>query len=1518
MANSLPVKHGMKGGLDRDTEYGEVREGNYTDAQNAQFIAKGDNESMVKQPFFGNKFIFDKGSVVAQNKKWRLYLTADAQPLPFQDFFTFNLFRTDKSTNIFNLVQWPLGTVGSYRSAISGALTAAGISNVITDGPDYIDIEITETPTYDYHIELSGIGNSNTGVESAVRIVVIQESIAQNLTGVLYDIGSFDLNGDLFVFSTPRDLKPRNINISSVFNSSGSVGIQTAVGHNLSTGDEIRIFGTGICDGIWLVTVLNSVSFSLVNSNFTTGLSNQGSVVLDYTGVGEIGVMTYNEVTDVYTYTRLLRSKELGFCREAQIDVDAEINALGKTLYFNQYKYQPPRVFYYNGDYVTDGALNFIRDDNRYDYGNVASEVKNVLNIQTAVMDLSGVLDGGAVKAGHKQYFIRLLGDEGSLFGTDFHAFTNNVLVYSASDGGDPDSIVGDVSGTVTGKKVVLSVSNIRTVIYSQIELCVAEWLGDAVSFSVIRREDITGETMTLEHTGFETVRNLSAEEVSSVSSEIFNIGGQRIVDNRLVYHDITYRQEQDFTEWAKSFTHTIVKQNVRGNGFIQDNRFGGYQDPQNVFRFMGYNWFEVHRFGLRVYFKDGGASKTFWIDDIRFDMEQTNISSPNRRVNMPTNLIHPYDLNLTAADDNYLVPAVEFNNIDLDFLIDGVRVKDLVGKIEVFRVGLNSSNRDILLSGLGFVGVNGIYGEDTSTGGITDSVFGLLNTGATGGGNLRVSRYPFPFSAGQNRFSYSGFSPIPPGFFNTEKTRGNRTFITPNEIDYRSLFIVSNDVVFGGDSVSFVPGDKLINFYRPLASPSYESIPNPALNTRNFARDFRLINTGLEFAGFPPPFNPFFHDIEDSFTIGSNSSSDSQAYDPGTGALVNASYYTYARHSETGLDLAPQQGPTYNFLPAVGMRISQSLINPSSSFPLATPDANTAEGCFYVSYQRPRAYASPDSSKFGRVNQTVYDVYCGSYVVDENSPPVLNNLRIFGGDTFTSRVQIKSWNNSIDTSATGRYTDNTYALSFVSQSRVNPLMRINDDNNTNNAAFPASPLGDYEAWLQNHFQDQTEYDTSYNRHSFPRYAAYVDNETTQDEFPTRIIWSNLKPEGSFSDLYRSFPPLNFVDLNRSYGRVMHMEILNDELFTLQHRSVQRQYFNTTGTLTSEPDELIVLGNAGVLGRKGLDLSAYGTRHKWSVVKGRTITGRDVMYWYNAERGVFVKMSGEGIEPISVTKGMFNFFNKAAKFLFDKDTPALGFGICGGWNERFQELRMTFRGYKDVSNWNETTPYPPGDVVKIAGEGFDLIGLYEANDFSRGDFPKESSLWTKIPHSNNDFYNEFSIVYSEAKDTFTTLLSPQPLIYLPWRKDIVTQRYGVWNDGYGNFIENYGKYNVWYEVGVNSLSKEFFIEPVINYNSDVIKTFNAIYVNADNPPDRVEFRTPGQETFLVASDFEAREGMWVSEIKNDSTATGFNDGDTSQMFGRYIRVKLIYLPDKKESLRDVRIRLMFNSRYLQT
>jgi hypothetical protein len=96
--------------------------------------------------------------------------------------------------------------------------------------------------TYDYQFRVSG-----------ARVIVTQESIANNFTGFLKDIGSFDLNGDLFIFSTPQEELPEELGIVSV----SSLGVVTTLlPHGLVSGNEVRLAGNGTNDGILLVQVV--------------------------------------------------------------------------------------------------------------------------------------------------------------------------------------------------------------------------------------------------------------------------------------------------------------------------------------------------------------------------------------------------------------------------------------------------------------------------------------------------------------------------------------------------------------------------------------------------------------------------------------------------------------------------------------------------------------------------------------------------------------------------------------------------------------------------------------------------------------------------------------------------------------------------------------------------------------------------------------------------------------------------------------------------------------------------------------------------------------------------------------------------------------------------------------------------------------------------------------------------------------------------------------------------------------
>ena len=160
---------------------------------------------------------------------------------------------------------------------------------------------------------------------------------------------------------------------------------------------------------------------------------------------------------------------------------------------------------------------------------------------------------------------------------------------------------------------------------------------------------------------------------------------------------------------------------------------------------------------------------------------------------------------------------------------------------------------------------------------------------------------------------------------------------------------------------------------------------------------------------------------------------------------------------------------------------------------------------------------------------------------------------------------------------------------------------------------------------------------------------------------------------------YQGFLPLNRKDLSLANGEINHHEVVNGELVTIQNRSFQRQFFNTTGILSTVEGAEVIMGDGAALTRKGATISSYGTRNKWSAVKGRSQGGSDVLYWFDSEMGVFVRLGYDGVIPISIRGNMDSFFRSQIRFSFDRDTPADDEGVHAVWDESYKRLILTSR-----------------------------------------------------------------------------------------------------------------------------------------------------------------------------------------------------------------------------------------------
>jgi hypothetical protein len=1512
MAQSLPVQHSLKGTLNLDTDPANIQQGNYCDAKNVQFIGRGVEGTLPISPVLRNELMTSMGAVASQRKLVRVFFDLNT-PYVFRFLApggNGQLRNSALSSGI--VIQDITVNSASYAAAASflqGVLqNTYSFSSSVVAGSNFIEIDLVGAFQLDWSVVSVGANQFSTEIR--------REAIPLNYTGTLSLVGGYDLLGDLFLFSTPQERLPSEISGCSVISGPGGlVQIAFPSPHGLSNGDEIFIQdGSNDVNGYWLVNVINPSNVSLRFSSFVAG--GLCTVVLDRRGVGEIGVAVQDNATKVWTYTRLLRSVEFGFSTLRQVEVQAEVKPIGKAFYFHQVKYNPPRVFYYVGNYVTDGAISFVNNDNRYVYGSIFNQLSNQQNILEGTLEFVGQEGGGSVRPGNKQYFLRMVGQEGALFTTEPFAFTGLVNVSVAAPSGDPQAIAGGEGNVSSGRVNVLRATGLRNDLYESVELCVVEWFGDAFTASVVRREILSGSEITLRHTGTEATTPLPTSELNLAYPKIKNIGSERIVDNRLVYMDIDYAIDKDLSDWAETITHRIFKYPTTTTGEVQAFQFGNYLDLRETVRFLGYSWYETHRFGLRVYWRDGGRSRVYWIDDIKFDISPTNVSLPNRRTGAPAN----YDLRGTGGNDVTFVPAVEFA-LNMDFQVNGRPVRELISRIEFMRVDLNDNPafREVLFSGMGVVGAEGFRTQGNA------SVGRRPNLIFAGSGATLVEYFPFPFFSGQDRYDLiGGGAPAPPYQNMGQTTWSSPAPFTPNLVR-GAMFIVSNDVLFGGDIPSFEAGDKMINFGRPRA---FEGLPFEATLSlqSNFIRDFSLEGLGVNPAGGPTSVQPFIHDIRGGGLVPANSYSVLDTFNTQSGTFVQSEFHASMFSSLNNIPLADIQEPTYQFVSSFGVSLVQpwDFILPGG---IPATYSNTNEGVYYVSYYRERFYDpnNPDNSKFGNREESVYTTTANVFNVNEFQFGTIT-LAVFGGDTFTTRVQHKLWTHLDNQPPGDDYTDGTFAMSFVSQSYVNPLMRVVNDQDPS-GAFPQKPISNYRAWLDNRLPDQTFYNRAYSYQKFVQERNYREPRVDEERFPTLVIWSDLGPTGSLLDAYRNFLPLNRKELDRIFGRIVHAEVVNNELFVLQERKWQREFFNTTGLVSASPDDAIALGNTGVLARKGVGLSAYGTRHKWSAIRGRLASGADCVCWMDVENGTIVRYGGDGTRSISFPSGVDQFFKENSQWVFEHDTPAAGLGICGVWNERFKEFRWAVRGFRrpDIDPWTARVNIPVGATVRVPGSGYEPVRLKEcilAHESSSINNPVTGAsrdfFWRDVLLTDGRHYNIYSIVYSEAKNGFTTFLEPVPRVMLPWRADYVTQKYGDFNNR-PLFLENSGL-DGWYDVDGTPLIADGFIEAVINYNSDQIKQFTALYVDCELVPYRVEFTTPEQESFLVDTDFTYREGVWVSPIKNDilTSATGSNEDDTTRLYGRWIKVKIWFESGKMQTLRNFRVRLEFSARYVQT
>lgn len=1453
-------------------------------------------------------------------------------------------------------------------------------TNTIQIGTGY-SVEFTIDPLDQNSIPVFGFNYnvSNTGL---FPIVLLEDSLSISDAGYLKVIGRSDLLDKLFILSTPNERVVENgAEINVILYSVGANGLDLFIdkSEDLSGYGYVSLSNTSSVSaftGTHLISI-DSVSDPAYDIITLVGYFPTISPAADIKirgvviGYGEIGVAIKDENNETWSYTRLIGSNQFAFSTQKQADLISEQNNRGYSLYFTD-NFNPLRSFYYYGDFVQDGGFSYVNNLNKY----TASELKSQIELQKAfsgaIIDYGGQGLGNLL-CGNYRYTIRFTTKEN--VSTAWSPLSNPFTAYPVT--ADPYKVTGGSEEDNSFRSNILNIKWDAINLYDYIEIGYARFIPGGSTSGLFSLEQkiiakiklqVNLSSMVYEHTGDEAnVVDITPGELSAIPFRIKRAKNIRSIDNRLVisnvdvgsyasrlddvFETITYSLEKKAIPVAGTFSPGDLKQYswLYASGNYPNTKtatIGEYMDPENVFYFTGYMHNERYRFYGVAEFLDGTLSDAYYLFDVKFDRSGPTANDP-KRVNglSDFNLNDPKSQATSGAAINgsMYVPYIRINIPSQLPYVDGTDPKNIIKRIHIYRE--NVKKRTIVSNGIGILGHGDFAGGGVGYGNSSTpyGVFNLTRVYASSSAEkfcpfpLIIDRYPDgSYSSPLYQILEFGIGGPPPGTtyydigsFNSgslpsgtfkswpPEARNLITFYSPDfsMTDYRidSINEQSDFILNYGHYDNYYSGSHR-NISTQVGSFGFGSFYLNTTTQSYGTQDPEQISLKLNIVDGPVKWVGYY----DKWDINDLSL--------GLGSVKYTKEWVFNWMKADAFDVAF----SYLCVPDGYVFLTSSGV---TNFGVDTVTPGKDYGIYNLSYGKTlTALEQYGDQLFGMPVPTgaYLDLQDNTTQLSSTSHSVpANSIDVFGGDTFTGKAIMKYLHHIAGDSA-GAWGD---GFEYYCQSYINHQLRYNasDANPQTNYIWPidftnTQTSSNYRNWFS-YYEEKNTYNSSYSDRNEVNVVPVYNERTYYDsKLPATIFYSEPKLQESTSDSYSYIKASNRKDLDITLGSINHHEVFNGELITFQDKAVVRQFFNTTAMFADASSQIILGDGGAVLSRKGMTLSTYGTVNKWSVIRGRSQGGNDVLYWFDAISKKIFRIGADGVVPISTRGDIDSFLAANTNFIQLFDKPAYGFGVHGVWDESNNEVVFTFRARKFIQEWVNGTRYSQGDVVFYNGspEFYDWhqTGEFYVSNFNNNIFVPSESLgqWTHIPHDDTNYYNEFTLVYSEDKNGFTSFYTPMPKMYLPYKDRYLSPR-PIEPESYV-YEHNFGEPCVWYPLDQNdpvsdptALKSQAYIEGVVNYNPELIKTAEAIAIDSDIQPALVEVRSEDHNTFMNSSDFTLAETMYRSPVKNDTQGGTVSPGsDTSRVYGRWFAVKFFMDFGVKQKMRSFVTKLRARNR----
>ena len=982
---------------------------------------------------------------------------------------------------------------------------------------------------------------------------------------------------------------------------------------------------------------------------------------------------------------------------------------------------------------------NGLKDTNLY-YQKDFDTIINLISTTDKIMKVGflGVLQGGKLRSGNYRYFFALETEDGNT--TNISGESSLVSIFH---GTNPGNTQGGVSLDETEKSVGFKLSNIdESYPYVKVFFVYSSGEDEPVeeAFMIDSRFPVKNGQSDISHLGSEQLIRIDQSILNLDSQPIDTVGTIESANDYILAGDITDKafDYNQMIEFSRTITVSPVTKKINTYGKTnngsdlniptdQSSLSGGtdgynnaYVNPKNIYDKLPYSSGESYPFGVRLILPGGSLTPTFPV--MGTDMVNGEFPYPTAGLDFLAKTIKDQENGFRELDGRNIKGVLRFPNKTEIFdgnnlIVNGVKFKlpEIPDSLKKITIGIQfmraETNQDRITQGV-FFNTMAIPADE------------YRKTGKNTGEGWRFYDYKPGFTESASKW-------IPLYNYRLENTAFWEDFDFLDKHGSRKEDIADSGNAIGIIPIRFSLVANAINKETKFAfiSPEIQAAASKYISRLN-NREITIIKKAKIKSFLDCPSGTFGDQktyslirqtgqvnllktmkAKSSWVIGGDKGKNNEHFSGGClfQGKINDNHY-----GEFNL----------NFNNYVGLTLTDSTEDigiPSQTTRLGLIEYNKngsteEESIFADIYPSSGQRTTADLKRvFGNISGLSYRPISPRYywedTQDEADPEISINLllnsnreiELFGGDTFVGPVYRRMYVNGWGTFAQDNYRDKEgqpnigETMMYFAESKINSAIRAEAQYDVTEPAmrtfypFESSKKvfvegdknGNGNQWRTYRLLETDEYNHGFRSNDFGRFsiAFPVDSPFIASRRNSRIMHSGKFTSNSFTNEWRRWEGLNFVDYDSGLGPIIRIGRLLDQVIIVQHRGISAIRLEeriAAGNTTAGP---VYFESAGVLPPKAGLLSTLGSSWPESVIF--TQIGA---YGYHASTGYIWKYDTRSVTPISKMT-VHSELKKKVDMNSRRYTPFGEFNVITTHDQENEEIYFSFLQDTEASSF---------------------------------------------------------------------------------------------------------------------------------------------------------------------------------------------------------------------------------------